>query len=151
MRQMWAWSGSSSLFSVVFGCFQLAFPHTWLLLIFNIHRVPWRSWSTMEYHATYYIYIALRHFINELCTLDTVGHEALQFDVSSCRVEYAVFLFLRPGGACTLSGWPAFENMMKDDEGFLNRQKAFSRDARGAFKSSGTRSDLNVRTFTYRN
>jgi len=109
----------------------------------------------MEYHGVpcyiLYIYIALRHFINELCTLDTVGHEALQFDVSSCRVEYAVFLFLRPGGACTLSGWPAFENMMKDDEGFLNRQKAFSRDARGAFKSSGTRSDLNVRTFTYRN
>ena len=47
----------------------------------------------MEYHATYYIYIALQHFINELCTLDTVGHEALQFDVSSCRVEYAVFFF----------------------------------------------------------
>ena len=34
-------------------CFQLAIPRKWLLVIFDIHRVPW---STMEYHGTRFTY-----------------------------------------------------------------------------------------------
>ena len=120
---------------VVLGCFRTfaACISTQLVafdnLIVNIHRLPWSAVLTMLHilHVPY----CMAAFYNELCTLDTLGHKALQFDVAGCRVEHAIFLFLRPGGACALSGWPAFEGMMKDDEIMIRYDEGFVQQAEG--------------------